>query len=166
MKSWYLIYTKPRQECIAQENLGQQGYSCYLPMIKRFARRRGKIYPVIEPLFPRYMFICLNNTTDDWSPIRSTVGVSTLVRFGQFPAVVPDELVDYLMSRDNEECVQVLQIRKYRKGDAIRISQGYLEGYEGIFIASTGLERVLVLMRVLGRQTEIGLDARFIERVA
>ena len=32
---WYLIYTKPRQEKVALQNLEQQGYQCYLPLLPK-----------------------------------------------------------------------------------------------------------------------------------
>lgn len=31
--SWYLIQTKPKLEMLALENLANQGYECYLPMM-------------------------------------------------------------------------------------------------------------------------------------
>lgn len=41
MTSWYLIYTKIRQERIALENLERQGFECFLPKIKVEKVRRG-----------------------------------------------------------------------------------------------------------------------------
>jgi len=32
-RAWYLLYTKPRQEQRAVENLKRQGYIAYLPLI-------------------------------------------------------------------------------------------------------------------------------------
>src|SRR3989338_3344929 len=95
-KSWYLIYSKPQQERMAEENLERQGYQVYLPFIE-LRKRRGTQYKIItEPLFPRYLFIYLSDQTDNWGPIRSTYGVTSLVRFGGIPASVPDVLIDTL----------------------------------------------------------------------
>ena len=41
LKSWYLVYTKPRQEQTARHQLERQGYPVYLPMTQR-SRKRGK----------------------------------------------------------------------------------------------------------------------------
>lgn len=35
---WYLAYTKPRQEQIAQVNLEQQAFEAYLPLYKKFKK--------------------------------------------------------------------------------------------------------------------------------
>ena len=59
-KSWYLVYTKPRQEEVALTNLTRQGYGVYLPRLRQLRKRSGKQVPVVEPLFPRYLFIHLD----------------------------------------------------------------------------------------------------------
>ena len=80
-KAWYLIYTKPRQERYARENLERQGYEVYLPLIRDRRRRKGRYVETVDALFPRYLFIHLDQDTDNWSPIRSTFGVSGLGLF-------------------------------------------------------------------------------------
>ena len=55
--TWYLIYTKPRQEAIALTNLSRQGFECYLPMLKVEKIRQRKTALVTETMFPRYLFI-------------------------------------------------------------------------------------------------------------
>ena len=92
-RCWYLLCTKRRQEKLAQENLRRQGYETYLPLMRERRRRKGKIFNVIEPMFSSYLFIRLNKSTDNWSPIRSTLGVSQIVRFGACPAFVSDDLI-------------------------------------------------------------------------
>jgi transcriptional antiterminator RfaH len=52
MQAWYAIYTKPKQETVAEENLQRQGFETYLPWIKHPKRRRGKWLDVTERLFP------------------------------------------------------------------------------------------------------------------
>ena len=41
-RSWYLIFTKPRQENLARENLERQGFTTYLPLTQQSRRRNGK----------------------------------------------------------------------------------------------------------------------------
>ena len=79
---WYLVHTKPRQEQCALQNLQQQGYQCYLPMLATEKLRQGRLVVSEEALFPRYLFIRLGLGQSDksWAPIRSTRGVNQLVR--------------------------------------------------------------------------------------
>lgn len=80
-KQWYVVYAKSRQEAVAEENLGRQGYEVYLPLIAQPRRQRGQWRQVLEPLFPRYLFVHLRLGCDNIGPIRYTTGVSSLVRF-------------------------------------------------------------------------------------
>jgi transcriptional antiterminator RfaH len=90
MSNRYLVHTKIRQESVAQENLERQGFECFLPQIHVEKLRKGQLRVVREALFPRYLFIRLETGIDaqSWGPIRSTLGVSRLVTFGQTPAKV------------------------------------------------------------------------------
>ncbi|MDH3689347.1 MAG: transcription/translation regulatory transformer protein RfaH [Gammaproteobacteria bacterium] len=155
MRKWYLVYSRPRQERIAMENLERQGYESYLPLIKRHRRRQGRRVVQVEPMFPRYLFICLDTQTDNWAPIRSTRGVNRLVRFGLDPAVVPMDLLEILKARENEEGVQNVSPVDFRHGDRVRISEGPLMGYEGIFLAKSSQERVTILLNVVNKQMRI-----------
>ena len=100
----------------------------------------------------------LDTVTDNWAPIRSTVGVSKLVRFGGEPAPVPDNLIEALRARENKQGVQDVPLHSYQRGQKVRIEEGPFMGYEGIFLAKTGEERVLVLLDVVGKQAKARVD--------
>ncbi len=160
---WYLVYCKPRQETTARRNLERQGYRTYLPMVRQGRRRAGRMISVIAPMFPRYLFIRLNEETDNWGPIRSTLGVVSLVRFGATPAAVPNDLIALLRRREDEQGVQVLPAEQYRRGAKVRITDGGFAGYEGIFLARSARDRVTVLLEVLGRHTRATVSLGSIE---
>lgn len=162
-RNWYLVYCKPRQEIVARENLARQGFETYLPFIREIRRRRGKRVTLVGPMFPRYLFVHLSSRTDNWAPIRSTLGVVSLVRFGRSAARVPDDLIVLLQSRENAEGVQVLPPEEYKPGSRVRITQGGFAGYEGIFQAVSGRDRVTVLLDVLGRKARTVVDAASVE---
>ncbi len=164
VKSWYLVYTKPRQEEVALTNLVRQGYGVYLPHVREARKRQGRRIMVVEPLFPRYLFIYLDTQTDNWGPIRSTLGVASLVRFGQKPACIPDELVDFLKAREGEAGLHEWAEQNYRAGDKVRVAEGAFRGYEGILLARNSRERVVVLLDILGRQVRTKVDVSQLER--
>jgi transcriptional antiterminator RfaH len=163
MRSWYLLYSKPRQERLALENLERQRYEAYLPLIRTRRRRQGRFTSLVEPMFPRYLFIHLSEESDNWAPIRSTIGVANLVRFGPEAARVPDDLVITLREREDETGIQVIQQPDFRPGDRVRICEGVMAGYEAIFQARTGKERVTLLLEIAGKMARIQVDAGYIE---
>ena len=160
-RSWYLVYAKPRQETVAQANLARQGYEVYFPLMRQARKRRGRRVTALGPMFPRYLFIHLDRQSDNWGPIRSTLGVVSLVRFGQHAAQVPDDLVAALRRREDEQGVQVLPTEEYRRGSRVRITEGSLAGYEGVFLAKSGRDRAVLLLDILGKHTRavVGVDA-------
>lgn len=160
---WYLVYCKPRQEVTARRNLERQAYTTYLPLMRQARRRKGRKVSVIAAMFPRYLFIRLNEESDNWGPIRSTLGVVSVVRFGQTPAAVPDALIEFLRKREDAAGIQMLPAEQYRIGEKIRITEGGFAGYEGIFLARSGRDRVTVLLQVLGRATRASVDLGAIE---
>lgn len=156
---WYLVFTKVKSERKAKENLARQGYTTYLPMTQKKVRRKGKYVHVTEPFFPRYLFIKLNTETDNWGPIRSTVGVACIVRFGCMPAVVPDELITAFKQQEDVLGLQHNQVEKsWHPGDKIVVLDGPFAGYQGIFQEAKSAERVAILLEIVGRNTQVTLS--------
>jgi transcriptional antiterminator RfaH len=165
-KCWYLVYAKPRQEKTAVENLLRQNYEVYFPQMQAWRTRRGNRQQVIEPLFPRYLFIHLDSQTDNWAPIRSTLGVTSLVRFGTEPARVPDALIDFLRSRQNAEGLHEWALPALEIGGRARVVSGPLAGYEGILLAKSSRERVVILIDMVSGQLRAKLHPDQIEGIA
>lgn len=70
MAKWYVMYTKPRQESVALDNLQRQNYTVFYPQARVLKRKAGKgSTAVVEPLFPRYMFVRLEVGVDDFFQI-------------------------------------------------------------------------------------------------
>jgi len=164
-KAWYLVYTKPQKERIARENLERQGYEIYLPFLRKNIRRGRQFYARVEPLFPRYLFICLSDRTDDWGPIRSTTGVTHLVRFGSRAVSVPDDLIQVLREHEDESGVYDLPGREPAAGDRVRFIDGPLSGYEAIYQQKTSADRVIVLMDIAGKHSRLTIPDTEIELV-
>lgn len=163
MKFWYLIHTKPKQENTAKENLLRQNYCVYLPMVVSRRKRKGKTSRTLEALFPRYLFINLDDSTDDWAPIRSTIGVSGLVRFGLIPAKIPENLIEAVKQRENDEGIHEIQVSDFEDGQAVRIAEGPFEGYEAIFKSKSGQQRAVLLLNITQKMAEIQIDIDKIE---
>ena len=155
--AWYLVATKTRSEHVAQKNLQRQSYTIYLPLVKSKHRRNGRYIPRAEALFPGYLFIQLNREIDNWSPIRSTIGVIGLVRFGGMPAKVPAGLIESLETNEDESGYQKID-QQPRSGDRINIIDGPFAGQQGAFQAMKGSDRVLVLLNIMGKNTSATLS--------
>jgi transcriptional antiterminator RfaH len=163
---WYLVHTKPRQEQLAFENLLRQGYACYLPTLPVEKIRQSRSVMVDEPLFPRYLFIRLglDFKSQSWAPIRSTTGVSRLVRFGMDPAKVDDGLIEVL--RQQESAFKSQPKKLFSAGDRIVITQGPFAGIEGVFQMAQGEQRVMVLIELMSQSVALPLAPNQLKSLA
>ncbi len=154
---WYLIHTKPRQEQRALENLVNQGYDCYLPLLATEKLQRAVLKVVQEPLFSRYLFIHLDThqSSKSWTPIRSTQGVSRLVTFGSEPAKVESELIEALRSRIDQ--TNSTPERLFQPGERVQIRDGSFAGLEAIYQMPRGEDRAMVLIELLSKPVKLTL---------
>lgn len=161
MLRWYLIYTKPSSEALALKNLLRQHYEAYLPRILRSVRCAGRRYERVGALFPRYLFLRLNEGEQALAPVRSTVGVAGIVRFGLRYTIVPDRVILDLQARaDPDTGLHRLNIgAQPTPGAAVSVRQGPFDGLEGVFERAAGADRVVVLLRLLGQNARVCLPA-------
>jgi transcriptional antiterminator RfaH len=152
---WYVIQSKPRQEVKACEELQKQGYEVYLPIILIDKVVDGQRVEKEGPLFSRYLFVCLNETTSNWAPIRSTKGVSQMIRFGShIPHLNQGEystLKKWVLGLPKKDC--------FKLGQVMNLVSGPFNGMEVIFEkivqAKDGQERALVMFEFLGKCNRI-----------
>lgn len=137
----------------ALENLVRQGYETYLPLMEVERLQRGKLLKKMEPLFPRYLFLHLEEGNDNWGPIRSTMGVAGLVRFGQAYAVVSDDVLEAVRVR-----TQDVKKALFTPGDSIRVVSGPLLGLEGVFDITDGEQRSFVLLEFMQKQQRVSVS--------
>lgn len=164
LQRWYLVHTKPCGESLAREHLQRQGYETYLPRVSVPAHRRGEWREKVVALFPRYLFLRLNEGEQELSPVRSTIGVSRVVCFGSRYAIVPDRIVGDLQLRaDAVSGLHRLSCPPWlAAGTPVRITAGVFDGLEGIFERDDGTERVVVLLNLLGHGAPVCVASRFV----
>ena len=168
-----MIHTKPRLETQAIENLERQGYTCFLPTLNIQKVSRGKFRTVTEPLFPCYVFIQLEHHTEEaklysqnWGPIRSTVGVRGLVKFGQTLATLDDGLITALQAHMLQNIMPMPLLQAQQE---VTISHGAFAGVEGIYqrLAQlpNGESRAFVLIKLLSKPVTLAIAPEHLKAV-
>ena len=157
MKKWYLIKTKPRQENIAVANLENQNYHVYCPC--------AKINNKIVVLFPGYLFIYLDETLENWTPIRSTKGVLNFVRFGLNYAKISNKIIDFIKTNELNTAIKAKNITDFKFGDSIQITEGVFKNCVAIFKSFKSDERVILLMTIMGQQQTINIKKKSLLRL-
>jgi transcriptional antiterminator RfaH len=152
---WYAVHSKPKQEHRALENLQNQGFEAWLPMLALEKLRRGRLAQVVEPMFSRYLFIRLDTEHSNWSPIRSTIGVSRLVSFGNRPAPIADALIQALRQLPERPPERLFQV-----GQDVTFIDGPLKGLQGVYQAESGEARAMILVELMSKQHLITANVR------
>jgi transcriptional antiterminator RfaH len=154
---WHLVYTKVKKEEEAEHHLNNQGFEVYLPRHRVGVRKCGQYTEVIQPLFPRYIFIQLTDGVDNYASIRSTRGAAGLVRVGAAPAIAPPALIDYLRSHE-KQALAPKPLNPFKVGDRIRIVDGPFSGYEAIYQCDRGEDRALILLSLMNHFSKVTLS--------
>lgn len=155
---WYVVQTKARQEHVAEENLVRQGYLCHLPRIKiiKVVRNREVIH--LDPLFPGYVFFQPGHAEHSIAPVRSTLGVLKIVRFGEEFAVLRPETLESIKQFElRQHAAQYEELTPIKPGVMVRVASGPLAGLEGL-VSSFSEKRVVVLFQLLGQDTPVRLS--------
>ena len=125
LKKWFALYTKPRHEFKALEQLNEIEVETYLPTItvtKQWSDRKKK---VTEPLFKSYIFIYSTELQRNNALTREAV-IKTIYFNGK-PAVIPEQEMEsikkmleiYNISYDSDYIL--MSVRGYSQGDYAEI---------------------------------------------
>lgn len=165
MRRWYAVHCKPQQDSRAELHLLNQDFQVFRPLVRMRRRRRGRYHAVRESMFPRYLFINLDDVAENWGSIRSTRGVNGMVRWGDHVPVVPDHVI--LNLRDalgDDGCVDLSHTDDYKPDESVYITEGPFAGYQALFQARNGQERVIVLLEIMQQTQRLTLPDTSIAR--
>jgi transcriptional antiterminator RfaH len=165
MLRWYLVHTKPSREALAKNNLERQGFEVYYPRLRHCVRWRKQRNERVVALFPRYLFLHLDEGRQSLRPVHSTIGVATVVRFGLQYTVVPEAVIRELQRRASPDTGlhQLIGAPMLARGTKVRVCDGAFDGLEGIFERPDGADRVVVLLSLLGQDTAVYVRAECIQ---
>lgn len=170
--AWYVIHCYSGYEFKVQRNLinriesmGMEDYifDVVVPTEEEVELREGKRRTVERRIFPGYLFVQMLMTDDSWSVVRNTPGVTGFVGSGTKPTPVPQDDIDKIRHRMEEEEPRVKV--SFREGEAVRIVDGPFADFMGTVDAiNPERGKVKVLVSFFGRETPVELDFLQVER--
>lgn len=165
-RNWYLLTSKPREEQRAFDNLTSQGHEVFLPKVSKVKKRQGVKSVSLVPLFPNYLFIYLDTVEANFNAIRSTRGVGAFVKFGLNHATIQSNLIERIQKdvQGDEGNKSLEQLLNFNSGDKVEISEGPFKGLQAIYKAKDGLERSILLVKMLGQENEVAIENHAIDK--
>ena len=120
---------------------------------------RGKRQVQQEPLFPGYLFLKIDDeqSSISFTTIRSTRGVSKIVRFGEDYTKLPQNLIDSIEERVSQTHTP-LSKNTPQQGDKVNITEGPFKGMEAIYQQADGAMRSMVLINLLHQQSSLTVE--------
>jgi transcriptional antiterminator RfaH len=161
MPYWSCAQLEPNRERIALLLLRQEHFTVYAPRLRVRRVIRGRREEREAPLFPGYAFVQI---VLQWSAARWCPGVVRLVMDGIQPAKVADEVIESIRARERNGAIE-LPRNGLKPGNKVRLLAGPFSGHLAVFAGMTGLERVAVLLHLLGSERRIILARQDIESV-
>jgi len=162
-RRWGVVTSHPHAERLAKENLENQGFETYLPMMIQ----AGKVTstnptppPIVRPFLPGYLFVAINPTIDRWRCLFSTRGVRSLIMAGMRPALIADAELNVIRNFEEGGFIKMMDPvsapRAFKKGDVVTLNDGgVLHGFEALFEQYLDKNRCEVLVLVFGRLTGV-----------
>jgi len=151
-KHWYALYTKPRHEFKAEEQLNGCGIEYFLPKITRLKQWSDRKKKVTEPLFSGYIFI--HGNEKDRLLALEQYAIVRAIFFEGAPAIVPDwqieNLKKMLESGSDIEVTEQLNV-----GTKVKIISGPFKDIEGIVYETPNQEQMLAITIDLLRRSVV-----------
>ena len=162
---WYAVHTLPHREFGAAKQLEFQGYASFLPTHRKTVRHARRFRTVHAAFFPRYLFVRMNLARDRWRAVNGTFGVSGLVMAGEFPAPVPQGIVEALNGLVDPHGVLSFS-GLMQPGQTVRFLTGPFADRIGELIHADDKNRVHVLLDVMGVKTTVRVTTQALVPVA
>jgi transcriptional antiterminator RfaH len=156
--SWWLLYTKSRQEKMVADSLNAMGVQHYLPLIRRTSLSRGQRRVAEVPLFTGYVFVF--GTNDDRVLALKTNRISTTQR------VVDGERLQLDLRRIADlidRGAPLTPEARLEPGQWVRVKCGPFVGMEGTVLKRRGKTRLLVAVDYLKQGASMEIDDFLLE---
>jgi transcription antitermination factor NusG len=154
---WYALYTKPRSEFKAKQQLELLDIDYYLPIITKTKQWRDRKKEITEPLIRGYIFICADEK-QRLESLEQTSIVRCVFESGH-PARIPNWQIENIKIMLNGEPDLIVQ-NGIIPGAKVRIKEGPLKDVVGVVINSEKGKSISVSFDLLNRSVITRLPER------
>lgn len=159
--SWYLIYTRSRQEKKVAEQLSRCNIANYLPLKKERHKWKDRFKTLEIPLFPSYVFVFLEDSLQ-YTISRQIDGLCHYVKFNNKIAPISQQEIDNIRlltvaGSELEVCYE-----RIKPGEKYTIQEGPLNGLSCEIVRFKGHHKFLVRVEILQRAILMDVPAIYI----
>jgi transcription antitermination factor NusG len=141
--NWYVVYTKPKWEKKASEQLIKFGINCYCPTINRVHQWSDRKKKVEVPLFNRYIFVQLDE--NEKNKVFHSPGVINFLFWLGKHAIVKDKEISTIQEWLNGDDASDISIEEYQIGKKIKLDSGPFSEQNAVIKEITKTHYILIL---------------------
>jgi transcription antitermination factor NusG len=160
--AWWALYTRHQHEKAVAEMLTVKGFEVFLPLYDSTRRWKDRRKVLSLPLFPCYLFV--RGGLDRRLQVVTTPGVHMILYRGDQVAVVPEEEIGAIQ-RAVAGPYRVEPHPFLKCGARVRVTQGALEGVEGILVRKKNSCRLVLSVGMLAQSVAVEVDAWDVEPI-
>lgn len=159
---WYVLCTNANHEKRVAHQLGVRGVQHFLPTYSSMRRWTDRRVTLQLPLFPGYVFVRM--ALRDRLLVLQVPGAVRLVGFSGIPSAIPQQDIDAIQS-----CLDhglYLEPHPYlHAGRRARVTNGPLQGLEGIILRKKNRTRFVLSFQVMMRAVAVEMDGMELEPI-
>ena len=152
---WYALTVRPQHEKAVADQLRAKALESYLPLYRARRRWSDRTKTIELPLFPRYVFCRFN--FEARLKVLQVFSIVSIVGFGGKPCPIPDHDIETIQAVVGSG-LPVSPWPFLRIGQRVRVTEGALEGLEGILVCKKSGYRVIVNMELLNRAVAVEIE--------
>ena len=161
-EGWYVFYTAPRAEKIAQRELLLRGYDVFLPITKAFRVWKNRQKKIIEQvLFPSYIFVSTQETY--LHKICQVPKIASFIHCGGKPSKIDSTCIEGIKKMLNLD--QLISVEpNFHEGERVKIISGPLTGFEGVLLERQSKTKFGIQLDEINQTVFIDVCMSMIER--
>lgn len=159
--SWVVVQLRPNMLVKACKHLENQNFEYFAPSRFETIKSSNGFKRIKRLLFPGYIFVHCNVDAKNISALKSTVGLSRLVRgMGDGPGIIPDSFIEELKVANG---VKRSPEASLKRGNKVHIIDGPFVGLVGEIMNADSNGRLQVLFDIMAGVRPMWVESTSVE---
>jgi transcription antitermination factor NusG len=162
--AWYAVFTRSRQEKVAATMLDYYQVANFLPLLNQERRWSDRKQMVSVPLFPGYLFVRIERSSELLLRVLKVPGIVDFVRNGDGPMAIPAEEIEGVRAAlvHGNGCAPHPFLKA---GNRVRVVRGSLEGIEGTIIRGGSQSKLVISVEMIQRSVAVSVSEADVEPI-
>ena len=148
--NWYAVYTRPRSEKKAYDQLVKAGIESYLPLVKTLKQWSDRKKWVEEPLFTSYVFLKVSEK-EYYDALNITPHTVRYVTFEGKAVPIPASQIEAMKVYIEQGDYSDIDASDLVPGQKIEVTEGAMRGLQGRMIRVSNKQKVRVEIDGVGK---------------